>query len=49
MRRGLKWAGIALAAVLVLGAGLLAVAWAHSESALARKYVVADPPLDLWS
>ena len=45
MRRGLKWAGIALAAVLVLGAGLLAVAWAHSESALARKYVVADPPL----
>ena len=45
MRRGLKWAGIALAVVLVLAVGLLAVAWAHSESALSRKYVVADPPL----
>ena len=45
MRRGLKWAGIGLGVVLLLAAGLLAVAWAHSERALARQYVVADPPL----
>lgn len=45
MRRGLRWAGIGLGVVLLAAAGLLAVAWAHSERALARKYVVADPPL----
>ena len=45
MRRGLKWAGAGLGIVLLLVAALLAVAWAHSERALARKYAVADPPL----
>lgn len=45
MRRALKWAGFGLGALALLGAGLFAVAWAHSERALARKYVVADPPL----
>ena len=45
MRRGLKWAGAGLGMVLLLVAALLAVAWAHSERALARTYVVADPPL----
>ena len=45
MRRGLKWAGAGLGIVLLLVAALLAVAWAHSERAHARKYAVADPPL----
>lgn len=45
MKRLLKWTAIAVATLaLVLGA-LLAVAWGHSERALARTYAVADPPL----
>lgn len=43
--RALKWAGIGLGVVVVLVAGLFAVAWAHGERALARTYAVADPPL----
>ena len=45
MRRGLKWAGIGLGLLLVLALALFAVAWAHSERALARTYVIGDPPL----
>ena len=49
MRRWLKRAGIGLGLVLLLLGGLFAVAWAHSERALARTYLVADPPLAVTS
>ena len=49
MRRWLKRAGIGLGLVLLLLGGLFAVAWAHSERALARTYLVADPPLVVTS
>lgn len=45
MRRWAKRAGIGLGVVLLLVAALFAVAWAHSERALARTWTVADPPL----
>ena len=45
MRRFMKWVA-GLAGVLVLAAiALYALAWFRSEQAMARHYVVADPPL----
>ena len=49
MQRWLKRAGIGLGVLLLLGLGLFAVAWAHSERTLSRTWVVADPPLAVAS
>jgi mono/diheme cytochrome c family protein len=45
MRRWLKWLGGLLGLLLLAGAGVFGVAWWHSETALARRYTLADPPL----
>ena len=47
MRKVLKWAGLTLGGVVLAVTLLLAVAWVHSERALARHYAVQDPPLAL--
>ena len=45
MRRFYKWAGLLLALGLVAIAGLFAVAWAVTGSAMTRTLAVNDPPL----
>jgi len=45
MKKLVKWAGMAAAVVLLAALGLLAVAWLHSERAMARSYAIQDPPL----
>jgi cytochrome c553 len=45
MRRLLKWAGIGLALLLLVVAGLFAVAWAVTTRGMSRTYAVHDAPL----
>jgi mono/diheme cytochrome c family protein len=45
MRRFLKWVGTFLLVLVVAAMGLYALAWRHSEQALARHFQVNDPPL----
>lgn len=45
MRRFLKWIATVLLVLVVAALGLYALAWRHSEQALARHFTVNDPPL----
>ena len=47
MRRLLKWAGIGLLALIVVALGVYALAWQRTQAALARHFVVNDPPLNM--
>ena len=45
MRRLMKWLGRTLLVVVVFGLVVYALAWRHSEQALARHFTINDPPL----
>jgi mono/diheme cytochrome c family protein len=47
MRKLLKWVGGILGVLVLAALGLYALAWFRSESAMAARYAVSDPPLEM--